>query len=237
MAKNSSTSKNKNNMSPLRDTGIRLSPSALNLFLECPRCFWLDKVKGIKRPGAPFSTLPTGMDLLIKRHFDKYRAEDKMPPELAGKVKGKLLDDQALLKKWRNWRSGLAYRDKGTDAVLSGALDECFLDGDIYIPVDYKTRGFPLKADSLKYYQHQLDCYTFLLEANDLKHASFAYLVYYILSDLKENGDVKFSIEAIKVDTHPQDALKVFQDAVVLLRGDEPEPNSNCGYCAWKGMA
>jgi len=29
---------------------IQLSPNSLNLFLECRRCFWLEKKQGIKRP-------------------------------------------------------------------------------------------------------------------------------------------------------------------------------------------
>ncbi|GAI53572.1 unnamed protein product, partial [marine sediment metagenome] len=44
---------------------IRLSPSALNLFLQCPRCFWLEKNKGIKRPRGIFPSLPSGMDSVI----------------------------------------------------------------------------------------------------------------------------------------------------------------------------
>ena len=30
------------------EKNIQLSPNSLNLFLECPHCFWLDKNLGIK---------------------------------------------------------------------------------------------------------------------------------------------------------------------------------------------
>ena len=41
-----------------------VSPSTLNLFLECPRCFWFRVVKGegFRRPEQPSSTLPRKMD-------------------------------------------------------------------------------------------------------------------------------------------------------------------------------
>ena len=158
---------------------LLLSPSSLNLYLECPRCFWLYKAKKIHRPRGPMSSLPSGLDLLIKKYFDRYRAIGKLPPEIEGKVKGRLLENQEMLDNWRDWRKSLIrYEDKSLNAVLRGALDECFVLDGAYIPVDYKTRGFDLKEDSAKYYRNQLNCYTLLLEANGYQHPSFAYLLF-----------------------------------------------------------
>jgi len=179
------------------------------------------------------SSLPSGMDLLIKDYFDKYRAKGELPPGLRGKVEGKLLDNQELLNRWRNRGGGLYYKDKELDAVLLGLLDECFVDNGFYIPVDYKTRGFALKEDSEKYYQNQLNCYTLLLEENGFKHLSFGYLIFYIPKEIREDGIVKFSIEPIKVKTDPQEARKVFHEAVELLRGPVPASHSECEFCSW----
>jgi CRISPR/Cas system-associated exonuclease Cas4 (RecB family) len=213
---------------------IELSPSSLNLFLECPRCFWLYKAKGIHRPSGPMSSLPSGMDLLIKKYFDKYRALGKIPPAIEGKIQGKLLEDQEKLNNWRSWQSTeLKYVDENLNAVLRGGLDECFVWNDFYIPVDYKTRGFDLKANSEKYYQNQLNCYTLLLEANGFKTPSFGYLIFYIPKELKENGIVRFNVEPVKVKTNPQDAKKLFEEAVKLLRGPAPPSHSTCDFCSW----
>jgi len=43
---------------------IYLSPSKLNLFQECPLCFWLHVVKGIHRP-VSVSFVLRGMTLRI----------------------------------------------------------------------------------------------------------------------------------------------------------------------------
>lgn len=51
-----------------------LSASRLNLFLECRRCFWLEHRAGIARPKTPFPTLPSGIDLVLKQRYDRYRA-------------------------------------------------------------------------------------------------------------------------------------------------------------------
>jgi len=214
---------------------IYLSPSKLNLFQECPLCFWLHMVKGIHRPEGPFSSLPGGMDGLIKKYFDKYRGLNKMPPELEGKVQGRLLSDQDLLKEWRSVSKNSApkYFDKELNACLFGALDECFVDGDYYIPVDYKTRGYDLKEDSTSFYQTQLDCYTFLLEAEGYKHLSFGYLVYYIPTEVGENGRVQFKVEAHKLETNPLRGYEVFREAVKCVRGSQPISHSQCKFCSW----
>jgi CRISPR/Cas system-associated exonuclease Cas4 (RecB family) len=208
-----------------------VSPSSLNLFIECPRCFWFYVKQKISRPRAPASTLPTGMDILIKNHFDRYRKKDTLPPELQGKVGAKPVK-QELLDRWRNWRIGLSYEEAGV--CLRGALDECFVDNDVYIPVDYKTRGFALKYDSAGYYQNQLNLYALLLKKNNYKIGTFAYLVFYILQSLSDNGEAKFDIQLIKMNTDTEKAYEVFREASEVLKREEPpQVNQKCEYCSW----
>jgi len=61
---------------------FKLSPSSLNLMNECERCFWLDKHNVWKRPNGIFPSLPSGMDRILKTHFDKFRDKGLLPPEL-----------------------------------------------------------------------------------------------------------------------------------------------------------
>lgn len=214
---------------------IFLSPSKLNLFQECPLCFWLHMVKGIHRPEGPSSTLPRGMDNLIKKYFDRYRELRKLPPEIEGKVEGELLPDQNLLNEWRKITKNSSPRffDKELNACLFGGLDECFVEKDYFIPVDYKTRGYDLKEDSLSYYQTQLDCYTLLLKAEGYKASSFGYLIYYIPIEVKENGATDFRVEVHKIKTDPQRGYEIFKQAVECLRGPKPPSHSQCKFCSW----
>ena len=214
---------------------IKLSPSTLNLFLECPRCFWLDKVKGVKRPRGIFPSLPGGMDRVIKAHFDIFRAKNALPPELAGNnFDGvKLFTDQAQLEKWRNWRTGLVYQDSDS-SILSGALDDLLVKDNCYIPFDYKTKGsVTTEEDAVKYYQNQLDCYTLLLHENKMPSAGYAFLLYYSPKTVHENGAVLFELQAIKIPTDKERARETFKKAVALLKGPLPAVNGRCEYCAW----
>jgi PD-(D/E)XK nuclease superfamily len=212
---------------------IRLSPTTgLGLFAECPKCFWLHYNEGVHRPRGIFPSLPGGMDLVIKDYFDKYRGS--LPPEIEGRVQGVLLPDVNLMNQWRNWRTGLEYKDEKRNAVLFGALDDCLIQGDLLIPLDYKTRGFaPVEGDSEKYYQAQLDTYALLLAENGYKTESFAYLVYYFPKEVKEAGQVFFEVKPVKIGTDLVRAKQRFEQAVDLLNGPMPEKHSNCEYCSW----
>lgn len=237
-----------------KDGEIRLSPSALNVFLECQKCFWLEQAKGIHRPRGIFPSLPGGMDILIKKYFDKYRALGKLPPEIDGQVDCELFLDQELLNKWRSWRSGLVFKDSETGATLSGMLDDLGVKsasvkpkksdsqtlfgsasatGGEFVPLDYKTRGFDLKEDSADYYRNQLNCYGLLLRENGMKLAGHAYLLYYIPKELTSGGIVRFDVIPKRVEINPDDALKVFREAVGLIKGPMPARHSECEYCSW----
>jgi hypothetical protein len=214
---------------------IRLSPSAINVFLECPKCFWMDKVQNIKRPRGIFPSLPSGMDREIKIHFDKFRMLGTLPQELSGPdfVGVRLFDDQELLEKWRSWRTGLVFRDED-GSELSGALDDLLVLKDQFIPFDYKTKGSPTtEEDAIKYYSNQMDCYALLLDANKLKTTGFAFLLYYSPKGITENGAVTFQVQPIKIKTDPSRALATVRKAVALLKGPCPKSSARCEYCLW----
>jgi hypothetical protein len=213
---------------------IELSPSALSLFEDCPLCFWLEKVEGIKRPRGIFPSLPGGMDAVIKSYFDAYRAKGQLPPELRGKVPGKLFADAGILKQWRSPYNKKEPRHVETsfNAALFGALDDCLVDGERFIPLDYKTRGYDLKEDSTTYYETQLNCYSLMLESSGYPTAGFAYLVYYWPLEVREGGAVRFKVEPVRVATNLEAARTLFRAAVMLLASGMPKPSPDCEYCA-----
>ena len=50
-----------------------ISRSKIDLFLECPRCFYLDRKLGLGRPGMPGFALNSAVDTLLKNEFDLLR--------------------------------------------------------------------------------------------------------------------------------------------------------------------
>ncbi|MBI2675198.1 MAG: PD-(D/E)XK nuclease family protein [Candidatus Aenigmarchaeota archaeon] len=212
---------------------ITLSPSSLSLMEECRRCFWLQVNKGIRRPEGPFPSLPSGMDRVLKNYFDGYRKNGMLPPELAGKAEGVLFPDFDKLNEWRSNRNGLRYKTNN-GAVLMGVLDDLLLENSgKYAPIDFKTRGHPLKENTHTYYQLQMDIYSFLLERNGMQQAGHAFLIFYHPKAAEENGKVSFNVETVKMGTEPARGEAVFLDGISALSKELPEANSSCGFCRW----
>jgi len=70
----------RNLFDPKSKEPFRLSRSGLDLFVNCPRCFYIDKRLGTGRPpGFPFS-LNSAVDHLLKKEFDIHRAKNKAHP-------------------------------------------------------------------------------------------------------------------------------------------------------------
>ena len=107
------------------EKAIQLSPNSLNLFLECPHCFWLEKNKGIKRPPAYPFALNSAMDDLLKEEFDSYRKRKLIHPLLKeNNIKAHLFENQKLLNQWRNNLAGIRYFDEELKATLFGVVDD-----------------------------------------------------------------------------------------------------------------
>src|SRR3989344_6188842 len=133
-------------------TTFKLSPSALTLMKECPRCFWLTQHKVWKRPQGIFPSLPSGMDKILKEHFNKFMEKNELPPELrtnSHTEEMKLFNDHALLAIWRSNMKGIQWKDSNEN-ILKGAVDNILMKGKKLIVLDYKTRGYALKEDTHK---------------------------------------------------------------------------------------
>lgn len=210
---------------------IKLSPSTLNLFVECPRCFWLQLNKGVKRPESIFPSLPSGMDAVLKKHFDRFMEKGQLPPELKGKECDDgvctLFNDKEKLALWRSNFKGIQYKEN--DFVFHGAVDNILIKGKKLIVLDYKTRGFPLKEDTHEHYQLQMDLYNFLLRKNGYETEDYAFLLFYYPDKVTETGEVIFETKLIKISVSPENGEKVLRNAVECLQGEIP--SHKCEWC------
>lgn len=213
----------------------RLSPSSLNLLEECPRCFWMKIVNKVSRPDGPFPSLPAGVDRLLKAHFDRFRDNNELPPELKKhKIDAELFHDKELLNVWRNNLKGLEYLNKRYNIMLRGAVDNILQKNGKLIVLDYKTRGFALKKDTAHHYQDQLDIYNFLLRKNGYKTENYAYLLFFIPENILETGEFIFQTELVKMKINVKHAERLFNKAIKVVKGEMPDSNKECGWCGWR---
>ena len=210
---------------------FKLSASGLSLMKECKRCFWLDKHNVWKRPNGIFPSLPSGMDRILKTHFNKFRDKGELPPELCNNgecLNLKLFDDVELLKVWQNNLKGVLWTDKEGN-ILKGAVDNILVQGKKLIVLDYKTRGFSLKEDTHEHYQDQLDIYNFLLRKNGFDTEDFAFLLFYVPKEVMSTGEVIFDTTLKKMKIDIENAEKIWKKALKLLEGECP--NEGCDWC------
>jgi CRISPR/Cas system-associated exonuclease Cas4 (RecB family) len=212
---------------------IKLSPNSLNLFLECPHCFWLEKNKGIKRPPPYPYALNSAVDDLLKQEFDTYRANNLPHPMFKeNHIKAHLFPNQKLLNQWRNNLAGIRYFDEDLKATLFGAMDDVLeFDDDKLAPLDYKSTGSPT-SKIYDRFQLQLDVYAFLMEKNGFKVKKKGYLVFYVVDRSRGFIDrLPFRKEILEVETSPSDVYDIFKDAVDVLRLElPPEHSEDCTF-------
>lgn len=211
----------------------KLSPTGINLMEECPRCFWLTQ-KGVwKRPSGIFPSLPSGMDSILKTHFDKFMKKGILPPELAENKECKdmkLFDDEDKLKIWRSNFKGVSWTDDSGNE-LHGAVDNILVNpkNKKLVVLDYKTRGFPVKEDTAEHYRFQQNVYNFLLRKNGYETEDFFFLLFYVPKCVAETGEVIFDTQLVKMKVDVESAEKMWKKALKLLEGECPE--KTCEWC------
>lgn len=218
----------------------RLSPSRINLFFECKRCFWLKVNENVKRPSGPFPSLPSGMDQEIKNHFDRFRERGEVPPELEeADIEVEPFSDREFLEKARDWRQEPKWRDPETGALLRGAVDDLLEQDGKIIVMDYKTRGYPPKQDmgAPSYYRRQVNLYNLILRENGYRTADFGLILYYYPDYVEKDGNFVFHRELRRVPVDIKKARKSVRDAVEVLDGEIPPHSDGCDFCEWNAAS
>ena len=163
---------------------FRISRSKIDLFIECPRCFYLDRRLGVGRPpGFPFS-LNSAVDTLLKKEFDIHRAEKTKHPLMHSYGVDAVPFDDPRMDEWRDaLRRGITYHHKPTNLLVTGGVDDVWVGPKKeLIIVDYKATAkdgeVSLDAPWQDGYKRQMEVYQWLLRQNGFKVSDTAYFVY-----------------------------------------------------------
>ena len=213
---------------------MQLSYSALSIFKECPRFFWLDRNKKFMRPRGIFSSFPGGVDKILKDKLEAFRG--KLPPALAScpELKGFELYSGSDLKKMRDWKTNPMKMSDDKGNILVGAFDDLLYNPttEEYAMLDYKTKGSAAdQAYCEKYYQTQIDIYTRFLELGGKKVANFGVLLYFWPTPTELLID--FIQKPFFLTPNTENAEKLFKDAVTCLEGVLPAPSLDCEWCRY----
>ena len=151
--------------------------------MQCPRCFWLDARLKIKRPNGPPFRINSAIDELFKKEFDEHRAAGTPHPLMADNQIKAVPFAHADLDKWRANFTGVQALHKTTNLLVTGAIDDVWLDVDgQLLVVDYKATAkageVTIDADWQISYKRQLEVYQWLLRQNGFAVSDTGYFVY-----------------------------------------------------------
>ena len=169
---------------PKSNEPYRLSRSKLDSFLNCPRCFYLDRRLGVGQPpGFPFN-LNSAVDALLKKEFDHYRDLGQPHPLMKeNKIKAIPFKHEKM-DEWRDsLHKGIQYFHPKTKLLITGGIDDVWVKKNReLIIVDYKATSkkgkVSLDADWQIGYKRQMEIYQWLFRKNNFKVSDTGYFVY-----------------------------------------------------------
>jgi len=162
---------------------FKVSRSKIELFMQCPRCFWLDARLKIKRPNSPPFNINKAIDELYKKEFDVHRkAGTPHPIMVDNQIKAVPMQHKDL-DQWRYNFKGVISVHNPTNLHVFGAIDDLWVSDDGQaIVVDYKAtskdKEVTIDSDWQISYKRQLEVYQWLLRQNGLDVSDTGYFVY-----------------------------------------------------------
>jgi len=230
---------------PSSKDSFRLSRSKIDLFLNCPRCFYLDRKLGVAQPpGFPFS-LNSAVDKLLKKEFDILREKGQAHPLMKRFGIDAIPLKHESLNEWRDPFKGITYHDKKTNLIITGGVDDIWINPNgEFIIVDYKATSkdeeVSLDADWQIGYKRQMEIYQWLFRKNGFKVSRTGYFVYCNGKTDGEKFDAKLEFD-IKIIPYIGDDSwidEVVNNAYSCLVSDSiPQALPDCDYCAYRKSA
>lgn len=229
--------------SPNSQEPYKISRSKIELFVRCPKCFYLDQRLGIKRPSGAAFTLNSAVDHLLKQEFDVHRARgEKHPLQEKYNIDARPVHHEKL-DIWRHNFSGVQALYSPTNFLVYGAIDDLWINSkEEYIVVDYKATSKAGVVDKLEdtpwhaAYKRQMEIYQWLLRQNGFSVSSTGYFVY--CNGIKDNqafdAKLEFDIHLIEYVGDDSWVEGVLKDIHKCLQGDDvPEAAEDCAYCKY----
>ena len=221
---------------------FKLSRSKIQDFLNCPRCFYLDRKCGIGRPPTYPFTLNNAVDTLLKKEFDRYRAVGSPHPLMIEYGIDGIPFAHPDLDEWRQNFKGLQYIHEPTGFIITGAIDDLWVNsvGELIV-VDYKatstSKEITIDEEYRQSYKNQMEIYQWLLRRKGFLVSNTGYFVYCNGDKSKEQFKDRLEFSTLMLPYTGKDAWieQTLFDIRKCLESEEfPEPEVSCNFCNYR---
>ena len=224
------------------DGFYKISRSKIESFIQCKRCFFMDrKLKIAQPPGFPFN-LNSAVDNLLKNEFDHYRALQQAHPYMIENKIAAIPYQHEKLNTWRENFKGVSFDHEELNFHLFGAVDDLWIstEDDSLIVVDYKATSkasdITLDAEWQMSYKRQMEFYQYLLRKNGFKVSNTGYFVY--CNGIRQgmfNDCLGFKVQVIPYNGNDDWVENTIIEIHTLLNQDQvPSHSNSCAYCNYQ---
>ncbi len=219
----------------------------METFLECPRCFYLDRRLGLDRPGLPGWPLNDAVDHLLKNEFDLLRKDGKKHALMEKYGIDAIPFNHPDLPEWRDDHKkflGVTVLHKSTNLEICGIIDDIWINpkGQLYI-VDYKStstsKEISLEDEYKQGYKKQVEWYQWIFRQKGFDISDTAYFVY--ANGLKGDRifDAKIEFE-LQIIVHKGDDSWVEPTIYTMKKCLEseniPDSGASCEFCLYRQL-
>jgi len=228
---------------PTSTTPFKISRGKLDLFLNCPRCFYVDRRLGVGHPpGYPFN-LNSAVDALLKKEFDQYRTSQTPHPIFLEHNLDLVPLDHPDIAQWRDsLHAGVQFYIPGTNLLLTGGVDDVWINPttqELFI-ADYKATSksgaVSLDAEWQITYKRQVEVYQWLFRKNGFAVSDTAFFVYCNGKQDRDRFDkqLHFDVSLLPYKGNANWVDGAISDAHrCLVGGTTPPQSKNCDFCKY----
>lgn len=233
---------------PASPLPFTISRSRIDLFVECPRCFYLDRRLGVSRPSMPSFTLNNAVDTLLKNEFDLLRKNGE-----AHELMKQYGIDAVPFKhpEFHLWRDdvrkyeGASILYKPVNFIVCGIIDDIWINHrEELLVVDYKatstTYAISLEDKYKQGYKRQMEVYQWIFRQKGFTVADVGYFVFANAGRNRPKFDGRLEFE-LSIIPHRGDTtwieptLKEIKK--VLMSDTLPPPKESCEHCNYRASS
>ncbi len=219
-----------------------ISRTKIDLFLECPRCFYLDRKFGLRRPSMPAFSLNDAVDNLLKKEFDLLRKNGDAHEIMKKYGIDAVPYNHPELLEWRDdfhKYVGAYVIHKKTNFKVSGIVDDIWVnDKEELFIVDYKStstsKEISLDDQYKEPYKKQMEVYQWIFRQKGFNVSDIGYFVFANASKNRPKFDGKLEFELSIIEYKGNDfwVERALTEAYnCLLSKDIPNSSPTCEYC------
>lgn len=218
------------------------------MFLECPRCFYLDRRLGLPRPDMPGWALNSAVDQLLKKEFDLLRKNGESHALMKKYNIDAVPFEHPELSVWRddNYKYvGASVMHEPTNLLICGIIDDIWIgnkEKELFI-VDYKStstqKDISLDDEYKQGYKKQIEIYQWIFRQKGFNVSDIGYFVFANADKSRPKFDGRLEFETTIIPYKGDDSWvekAVFEIKKCLDSETIPESKNTCQYCGYRRL-